>query len=808
LLAVTLVVVGAGIVSVLRWTAGSGLAGVAALNEDTIWRVQSVLDIDGIETGPAGSDWRNPGYDDREWAPARGEVFGDYGYWQTSQLMSLRLRAAFGAGPVPGDVRLVFRAAYRGGIVVYLNGIEVARSHLPPGDLSGDIVATAYPVEAYLGKDGRMLARSARPAHSDSDLYEARIRHVETVLPAELLREGENVVALELCRAAEQDLPERAWYEDENGDMSWNLVGFCGAELVVQGGAGIEPNTGPRDGVSAWNAETTAAVAMGAIDHGGYPERLEKMSLVAPRNGVCSGQVVLSSGKEPVEVRAKLGPLARRDGAGEGEAGERIPAARVQLRYAVQVEGGYGLALARAPAAKTTMVPVWVIVEVPPGQAPGVYCGEMTVEAGSRRFSVPVEVTVGSWTLPQPRDYVSHVSVLHSPDTLASWYEVEPYSDEHFSLIEKSLSMMGALGNDVIYVPVVKYTHLGNNSGMIRWVESEDGFRPDFSVLERFLELYASHVGEPKVLCLEVWNRRIQRGESPIVTGLNPQTGEVFEMSAPKYGSAESDAFWRPMADGVKRIVQRHGWDEQCIMVGVATDWWPRRRTVDFLKAVMPHARWAIFTHGRDKDLRRSDRPGSVTIGPGMEIGYLESPFFLRGKGMWMPWERGFYKATSMRQYVTMVSHPLTYRLAPDVACTPECMGIARIGFDYWERGGYTLIGAHERWNKLYRRNPRALTLPGPDGPLPTVQYQMFREGVQEAEARIFVARVLYEDADTPMLDPELRARCQDAIRERLVFRELVDHHVEWASVLWRQRTEQIFRVAGTLHRHIEGGGK
>jgi len=806
LFVVTVAVVVAGVVFALCWTAGEVSAGTSVLDEDTIWRVQGVLDLPAIPADGTNSSWRVPAFDDSDWALARGGIFDGYGYWQTRRLNKLRLRAGFGVGAMSGNVRFVLRATYRGGAVIYLNGVEVARSHMPAGDLPAGSKAEAYPVEAYLEADGgRMLPRSSRPAQSDLSIYELRIREIEVVLPTALLREGENVLALELYRASDQDLPDAAWYEDEHGDMSWNQVGFCGATLVAQGSTAVTPNAYPRDGISLWNAEPTAGVAAGGIDHAGPFAKPGKVSLVGPRNGVCSGQIVVSAGTQSVAVSATIGAISKHGASGEAEK-ELIADECVRVLYAVQAQGSHSDALAEEPIAGPRLVPLWVIVELPPGQEPGNYSGELTVNAGSRQFRVPVEVTVCPWTLPDPEDYLSHVSVLHSPDTLATRYSVPPYSDEHFALVDESLTMMGRLGNDVIYIPVVRYTHLGNNSGMIRWVETGDGFLPDFSVLERFLDLYESRVGEPQVLCLEVWNRRIQRGEEPIVSRLDPRTGEVSELRAPRYGRDGSDEFWRPMMDGVRDTVIRRGWDERCIMVGVATDWWPRRATVDFYKTISPYARWAIFTHGREKNLRRSDRPGAVVIGPGMEIGYHESPYVLPGRAAWMPWERGFIRATSMRQYVKDSSHLLFYRLAPDVACTPETLGIARIGFDYWEAQGYTLIGAYERWNKLFRNNPRALIAPGPQGPLATVRYQMFREGIQETEARLYIAQALHRDAMTPFLDPDLRSRCHDVIGERLAARELAAHYVESASVRWHSQTERIYQVAARLQESIAEG--
>jgi len=489
--------------------------------------------------------------------------------------------------------------------------------------------------------------------------------------------------------------------------------------------------------------------------------------------------------------------------------GAELESEFVRVRYAVQADGPYCDALAEEVPKGQGVVPVWLIVNVPSDQEPGLYSGQMTVRAGEQEIEVPVEVQVCAWALPDPKDYISHVSLLHSPDTLSRRYGVKPWSERHFELIEESLSLMGQVGNDVVYIPVVRYTHLGNNSGMIRWAGGADGdAKVELGVLERFLDLYEKHCGPPKVLCLDVWSRRIRRGESPAISQLDTRTGKVEEMAAPPYGAEGSDIFWRPMMDGVRHAVRQRGWDERCVMIGVATDWWPRRQTVTFFKSIAPYARWAIFTHGRERNLRRSDRPGVVTVGPGMEIGYHESPFFLDDKMAWLPWERGFLKATSMRGYVTTAAHPLFYRLATDLACTPETLGIARIGLDYWTEDGYTLIGAYERWNKLFRNSPRTLTVPGLAGPLPTVRYQVFKEGLQETEARLYIAQALYRDSLRPALAAALRARLHSVLERRLKGRELAAAHVEQASAQWYRQTMDVYAAAGELQASVGGGQK
>jgi len=516
---------------------------------------------------------------------------------------------------------------------------------------------------------------------------------------------------------------------------------------------------------------------------------LQPLRLVGPRNGVSSGQVVVSR-VATREWRVTIGALKSENGAElKGEA--------VRIRYAVQEEGPYCDTLVEKAPAGQNVVPVWLIVDIPRDQEPGLYTGELTMWAGPRQLRVPVELQVCAWTLPDPKDYISHVSLLHSPDTLALKYDVEPWSDRHFELIERSLALMGQVGNDVIYIPVVRLTHLGNNNVMIRWTKAAGGFDVDFAVFDRFLDLYEKHCGPPKVLCLEVWNHRIRGGDPP-----------------PYRGAEGSEAFWSPMMAGVRESVGRRGWDESCIMIGAAGDRWPGKPTVEFFKQIAPYARWCIYTHGRWRGTRKDGEDGRLTAFSGMEIGYYVNPWGygetrLVGDTRYKPWTKPFVHAGSMRECISAWSHPVRYRNLADISINKGNQGFGRIGLDYWPIEGQPLLCKYERkgWERLYKENPRSVVVSGEHGAAPTVRFQLLREGVQEAEARIVIAAALARDDAGDVLGEDLFRLCSDLLAERRAVRaEAKDRAQAQVESDWLQLTARLFQAAADVASTLGGG--
>jgi hypothetical protein len=88
-----------------------------------------------------------------------------------------------------------------------------------------------------------------------------------------------------------------------------------------------------------------------------------------------------------------------------------------------------------------------------------------------------------------------------------------------------------------------------------------------------------------------------------------------------------------------------------------------------------------------------------------------------------------------------------------------------------------------------------ALLEPGPDGPVPTVRFQLFREGVQDMELRWMMIRALL-------------AKPED---QRKPYRELLDEHLRrghWARDIlsqfelqydWRSYAAQVQQAAAEL---------
>ena len=74
---------------------------------------------------------------------------------------------------------------------------------------------------------------------------------------------------------------------------------------------------------------------------------------------------------------------------------------------------------------------------------------------------MPLGLHVADWKLPDPKDFHTFVGLYQSPDTLAIKYKVPLWSDKHWQLLDKSLALLGQLGNQFVHGNVCRKDQVG-----------------------------------------------------------------------------------------------------------------------------------------------------------------------------------------------------------------------------------------------------------------------------------------------------------------------------------------------------------
>ena len=490
---------------------------------------------------------------------------------------------------------------------------------------------------------------------------------------------------------------------------------------------------------------------------------LDELALLVPPNGTASAPFVMEG--DP----GLLGELSFRVSPARGPAGVLAPE-RFEVRHATNENTG----LERPRADFDVLTPdnpgsgmavSWLTVRPPPGQAHGLYEGMVEVTAGDVVLNLPFQVEVVGFVMPGPYEMFTHASLYQSPEGVAWHYGTPLWSNEHLEKMEASFRLMGRVGQKHLELYVLPEPYFGRTPNIPFRMEGNRP-RPDFRFAERYLRRFLEMAGPPESVALIVWSPALPgkagRGRLPATLPVAFVDGEgtFSEGELPMYGPPETRQLWHEVVHGARRMLDELGLADTTLSLGVGSDERPNVDTVRFFKDIAPDVGWYLLTHGRGDPQPRGE---VMQIGE-MTVTQYISPFGpFRDRGSERPaliggWDNAFPQISSIRfGLLTPTQSLVNFRTAAEGSTEGPWRGFTGMGLDFWVvdvpgRGRASPLHAQGRgWPRMHTSNTRALAAPGPNGALATTRYEMLLEGIQEAEARITLERVLG--------DARLRAR-------------------------------------------------
>ncbi|MCC5850115.1 MAG: hypothetical protein JJU29_18680 [Verrucomicrobia bacterium] len=452
--------------------------------------------------------------------------------------------------------------------------------------------------------------------------------------------------------------------------------------------------------------------------------------------------------------------------------------------------------------------PVYLHLPISEQMTPGHYRGEVVVSTPRGNRTLEVLLSITPFVVARPADRLGWVDMLQSPDSIAYRYGVPLYSPEHLRLLEPSMKMLANLGSRVMHVTAVAQTNFGNDEAMIPM--SRDGI--DFSGFEAYFDLYRRIVGNPTLIVLYVDEQGHERAPrwTPPGGRRDGRTGAVDAA----YDEAHRER-WQALMDGLHQRITAAGIDESAILLGWIGDDRNYDDRVAYWKDIAPSADWVQFTHargdppmGREEVLMVGSMPVRYRVLPYAPHGWKEAAQTRAGG-----WDLPLIQATSMRFYNNQASPVTNYRLLGPISVQGQhrvraYRGLARMGMDFWPvripvDGERRLLKRFSRWHNLQRVTAPAITIPGPEGALPTVRYLNLWEGLQENEAAILIEKTLAERGDT--LTEEQREKAEEILNawrdtRKMEFR--TEGNQDWQNddpeipADWMQRVMDLFVLA------------
>lgn len=893
------------------------------LDTTGIWRMYSVFKPQVVGTVPVPceanwqewespeppADWTRPDFDDHRWL--RGPASASP---KTSRLSRLCLRGRFMVKSPSGARNLAVTVGYHGGVIVYLNGEEIARRHVKKRATRGRAdLAEGYPEEVFVTSEGKYLAPkgaylSAGPSKSitqDSlERMKRRPRYLEKVaLPGRRLRRGENVLAVEIVRAPYHEVFKGMKGRAFPHEFTWNTCQLLSVQMT---GSGAGENASRPGGLQLWNADPMTGDL--DIDFGCQVEALRPIELVGARGGVYSGKVILGSTKPIRGLKVTVGGLKGRGGA--------IPSSNVRVRYGIPWGSEHVTAqtyhrqpypyaavptllgaLSHVPpkefpvrpirkgreTVKTpyepvpgAVVPIWVTVKVPKKIRAGTYTGEVAIRMqGERPLRASVQMKVMDWTLPDPQDFKTWVDMIQSPDTLMVEYGLDRWSERHWRMIAKSFSLLNEVGSRTVYIPLIAHTNIGNEESMVRWIRKGPGrYGHDFSIMDRYLDTAEEHMGRPKALIFVVWDlymipksdnladaeakragkrKRHTRmatniakkggklGLGPLVTVVDPATKKTENVYLPTHFESSSRALWKPLFTELRSRLKKRGL-EKTMMLGIHTDAWVSKKEVELFNELSGDAPWVMQSHDGFSEGKLMYGISRVAYQTRVWSVLFSDDQVRHGKNAGgrtlSGWKREELVVVFERNPGLDAYPSCRWRHFAETCITGLERGCGRLGADFWkavkDKRGRRRGRVQERFPESHWRNlnlTTALLAPGPDGPVSTIRFEMFREGVQECEARIVIERALTDEGLRRRLGGALAKQCEEALEERHMYMWNGMSSQQycgpgWANAYgwrwtpgvagqkwfigsgWQARTEKLYTLAARVERKTGRPGK
>jgi hypothetical protein len=782
---------------------GSAAAGAAdepaegltpILSMDSYWRWHVTLRppaglkagrlVDHLSSDPPPGDWTATDYQDGDWPRSRlAWLRGLVSMRYSSAVLRLRGRFAVTDPSAVGRLRLVCRVS--GNAAVYLNGRQVAAD------------AGSGPVQ----------------------------------LPLDALRRGVNCLAVEVRRGDFRPARPR-----RNRDPGRTSIDVHEMQLAAAS-RGIVPNVGRPRGLQVWNHDRNDRVT--ERDWGAPNEPLRPVRIVAARNGSYCGQLVVAC-TDPIRDLAVTAEPLRAAGGG------RIAAGAVDFLFARPDASAYKYfswfdGLQRDPPKvapvlcvrrwqrpdipDAAMVPILVRVRVPKDAAAGQYTGRLRITMrGQAAVTVPLELHVAGWTLPDPADYRTYVGIYQSPTSLAMQYGVPEWSEAHWRLMDRSFALLARAGNRLVNVHIAEQTQFGNDRGMVYWVKQPDGaFAHDFSVFDRFVEMAKRHFKKLDHVAIHVWHSggwQVRSADQHnTVTVRDPKTGGLGRMQVPAFGTDESKRFWRPVLAAIHERLTKLGLG-RAMCLGILSDGTAPPEVFKAFDEIWPGggpARWMRGLHGHT---------------------FVMEPYRLRGGGRVVLHEFCYglqlhdptqplppihtYRGRPGAAYHRISGHEtaaslIWYRTFGEQSLLRNTKGVGRVCLDFWPVLEDT---GRRRRQWIYNRYPHSscaqrapslqkMTWPAPGGAGTTLRYEAFCEGIQEAEAMIYLSEALHEHA--AKLGPRLAEACRRVMLDRLNYCRRWDQ-MKWAHVYyhmhhygWQELSRRLYDCAAAVAAKIEG---
>lgn len=457
------------------------------------------------------------------------------------------------------------------------------------------------------------------------------------------------------------------------------------------------------------------------------------LDLQVPRNSRLSAQLAISAPAGLRALRAVVGPIVA---AGDGRSA--APTIEVSTpEYIIDVERGgvvadplpFPVPVELAPGDNQ---PIWFTVRVPPGSVPGAYLTQVAVvSAGDTIGEYLLRLTVPDVTLRDVAERPFRLDLWAHPDAVADFLGVEPWSEEHFRALEPYWRDLAAAGQRVINLAVSDDPWLVEHQGTIRpqtasrfrstveWRWDGARFAFDFTVFDRLVrDALAAGIG-PDIHAFGLLQFQGRDRLSYTDTRNGTQVIEEVGTDSPRYREA-----WVAFLVAFERHLRVRSWLEH---TRLAFDEQPLARMQSaFALLRAADTAWLGRIALAANTLAESDLAEAISF----NYAFLEQvPAALIARRRSAAQPTLFYTwAEPVVPNTIVATPPYNVRTLPWVAVGHGLGGYLRWAYNSWP------ARVREQPSFRYAQGDEYLVYPGDSGPVSSIRWELFQDGLEDAE--------------------------------------------------------------------------
>lgn len=351
----------------------------------------------------------------------------------------------------------------------------------------------------------------------------------------------------------------------------------------------------PEAGISTW-IPTGEFAASSLIKVPRFPDNIHgdvddrRLMLTAVRNEQVSAQLAVAAASQIKNLKAVVTDLINSKG---GE----ISSDKMRVRYVgyVPVEksingssiedvagraisGKKGLGVVADPLLEISSIdvpahhaqPIWFTFHIPKDAEPGIYRGKIAIKSKNYpTVTYSLQLEVRNVVIPDPQNYEFHLDIWMNPNAIAAAYNVEPWSEAHWRLLQKYFENLASLGQSTVTTTIIQnpwlvgwnnwkpQTAIGYDT-MVQWKYDGESWSFDYTIFDRYVQMGLQAGVGPKITA---YSLLVFRGPQRI-TYLDKRTGKTVTKKM-QVGDPFWEEAWTAFLEDFSAHLKQKGWLDQ-----------------------------------------------------------------------------------------------------------------------------------------------------------------------------------------------------------------------------------------------------